>query len=162
MTFTKCWEQNCYKSGGTLPSQKLVPRNIWEKRTIFVPKNIREKRTIFVPRKHWKKGPFLSLIEKFLSMRYKGRFPHSLTFTNETNNTRTSGSQLKFLAVSRFSDWWWGYFSSKIFGPCFFNDCRILITFKPLNGKASSGLLPQTSEALLGVGGKAAAKESCE
>ena len=70
-----------------------------------------------MPRKKWKKDHFWWLFPQILSLRYKGRFPHSFTITNETNNTRTSGSQVKFPVVSHVSDWWWGFFLGKIYGP---------------------------------------------
>ena len=49
-----------------------------------------------MPRKHWKKDHFRCLFSKLLNLHYIGRFPHSFIFTNVTNNTRTSGSQVKF------------------------------------------------------------------
>ena len=88
-----------------------------EKEPFLFLKIFGKKGPFLVPRKKWKKDHLWCLFEKILSSRYIGRFPHSLIFTNDFNNSTTSGSQVKFAAKNRLSDWWWGFFLGKIFGP---------------------------------------------
>ena len=64
-----------------------------------------------------KKDHFLSIFWKLSNLSYTRRSPHSFTFTNETKNSRTSGSQVKFAEKNRLSDWWWEFFLGKINGP---------------------------------------------
>ena len=89
----------------------------FDRRMISEERTVRKKDHFLVPRKNDKRTILWCLFWKFSKLRYRRRFPHSFTFTNETNNTRTSDSQVKFAEKNRLSDWWWGFFPRKIFGP---------------------------------------------